>query len=67
MSCTLCVKGRNAFCQTCCPHEELEFDEEYYGSDDDGGWGLSVRCKHCGKDYGLSLAVLSAKYKIIKR
>ena len=65
VKCLKCGKAQSPSflaCIYCCPHNNLEFDEDY-----DQRWRLSVFCADCGKNWGFSIQCLINKYRIIKK
>ncbi len=54
-------------CPHCCEHNELELDEGWHGSDEEGGWELEVVCLECGKNYDFDNDWLIENFKLVRK
>jgi len=53
-------------CPKCCPHDALNFVEDWHGPDDGGGWELDVVCSVCGKNWWAREEVIR-DYKAVRK
>jgi hypothetical protein len=54
-------------CIYCCPHNELEFVEEWHGPVECGGWELGAECAICGKNFDFPREQIMQEYKAIRK
>lgn len=68
--CDVCGKNQaDSFkaCIHCCPHNELNFTEDWKGSDECGSWELAFECAACGKNFEFQRADILRNYKAVRR
>ena len=66
VTCNKCMKIQSHHfkaCIYCCPHDALDFNEEWYAL----GWSLAFSCRCCGTNLDFKYDVLVKNYKVVKK